>query len=608
MDDWSSSLPIRKPVTNELDFLIRDPQEPLFFYARRIHFSKVAIWELKECHGIDTSVAAPRLNPKFSTLLEADPLDCDSQGGVQMDRRNFLLTSTASMLAAAGNARAAKPIIRADTPLDLAGIAAAMADGHLTSRVLTQRYLDRIETLNRRGPSLGAVIEVNPQALDTASSLDQERRAHGPRGSLHGVPILIKDNIETADRMMTTAGSLALEGWYAPQDAPLVARLRAGGALILGKANLSEWANFRSTHSCSGWSARGGQTRNPYALNRNPSGSSSGSAVTVAADLCAAAIGSETDGSIVSPASVNGIVGLKPTVGLVSRRGIVPISHSQDTAGPLARSVRDAAILLGVMSGPDPGDPASAAVGDRFMADYQQYLNPDGLRGARLGVARKFFEANTPMNAFLDRCIATLRNAGASIVDPADLPMHGAWIAPDLEVLLYEFKNDLNAYLSRLPENLPVHTLAELIRFNEAHAGSEMPLFDQELLRQSDAKGGLDDENYLNARETCLKSTRSNGIDAVLAEHSLDAIVTLTSGPAWLIDPVNGDLDTGGCSSPAAIAGYPHITVPAGLHRGLPIGLSFFGTALSEPTLLRLASGFEHVASPRPLPRFLPSA
>jgi amidase len=524
-----------------------------------------------------------------------------------MDRRNFLLTSTASMLAAAGNTHAAKPIIQADTPLDLAGIAAAMAEGHLTSRALTQRYLDRIETLNRRDSSLGAVIEVNPQALDTASSLDQERRAHGPRGSLHGVPILIKDNIETADRLMTTAGSLALEGWYAPQDAPLVARLRATGALILGKANLSEWANFRSTHSCSGWSARGGQTRNPYALNRNPSGSSSGSAVAVAADLCTAAIGSETDGSIVSPASVNGIVGLKPTVGLVSRRGIVPISHSQDTAGPLARSVRDAAILLGCISGFDPADPASATVGDRFVTNYQQYLNADGLRGARLGIARKFFVDNAPMNAFLDRCIATLRDAGASIVDPADLPMHGAWIAPDLAVLLYEFKTNLNAYLARLPANLPVHTLTELIRFNEAQARREMPLFDQELLRQSDAKGELDTEDYRKARETCLISTRSNGIDAVLAEHRLDAIVTLTSGPAWLIDAVNGDLDTGGCSSPAAIAGYPHITVPAGLHRGLPIGLSFFGAAFSEPTLLRLASGFEHVASPRPLPKFLPS-
>lgn len=482
-----------------------------------------------------------------------------------------------------------------------------MSDGRLTSRALTQGYLDRIEAFDQRGASLHAVIELNPRALETASSLDQERRAKGSRGPLHGVPILVKDNIETADRMMTTAGSLALRGWYAPQDAPLIGRLRAAGAVILGKANLSEWANFRSAHSCSGWSARGGQARNPYALNRAPSGSSSGSAVAVAADLCAAAIGTETDGSIVSPASVNGVVGVKPTVGLVSRRGIVPISHSQDTAGPLARSVRDAAILLGAMSGPDPADSASAAVGNRFVGDYQQYLNPDGLRGARLGIARKFFDDDAPMNAFLDRCIAVLTRAGATVVDPADLPMHGDWVTPSLELLLYEFKSDLNSYLSRLPAALPIHTLGDLIRFNETHATQELSLFDQELFRQSNAKSGLDSAAYRKARETCLTSTRGHGIDAVLAKHRLDAIVTLTSGPAALIDPVNGDMDTGGCSSPAAIAGYPHVSVPAGLHRGLPIGLSFFGAAFSEPTLLRLASGFEHVGPPRPVPRFLPS-
>jgi amidase len=489
--------------------------------------------------------------------------------------------------------------------LTVSDIASAMADGRLTARRLTQTYLDRIAALDRRGPSLGAVIEVNPLALETASALDRERLAHGPRGPLHGVPILIKDNIETADRMMTTAGSWALEGWYPPDDAPLAARLRAAGAVILGKANLSEWANFRSTHSVSGWSGRGGQTRNPFALNRSPSGSSSGSAVGVAADLCAAAVGSETDGSIVSPASINGIVGIKPTVGLVSRRGIVPISHSQDTAGPLARSVRDAAILLSVMAGLDLKDPASAAAGDRFGTDYERFLNPDGLRGARLGIARRFFADNAPLNAFLDRCVALLGQAGAEIVDPADLPMHGDWVAPELEVLLHEFKSDLNAYLARLPPSFPVRTLADLIRFNEAQASRELTVFDQELLRQAAAKGGLDSADYLKARETCLTATRSKGIDAVLAEHRLDALVTLTSGPAWLIDVVNGDYDTGGCSSPAAIAGYPHISVPAGLHRGLPIGLSFFGAAWSEPTLVRLASGFEHVAPPRPTPGYV---
>jgi amidase len=532
---------------------------------------------------------------------------------VEWNRREFLLAAAAPIAAAAiapqaaGAPAGAKPALAADSPLGLAEIAAAMAEGRLTSHRLTETYLQRIDALNRRGPALHAVIEINPQALDIASSLDQERSARGARGPLHGVPILIKDNVETSDRMMTTAGSWALDGWYAPEDAPLIARLRAAGAVVLGKTNMSEWANFRSTHSSSGWSGRGGQTKNPYALDRNPSGSSSGSAVAVAADLCAAAVGSETDGSIVSPASINGIVGLKPTVGLVSRRGIVPISHSQDTAGPLARSVLDAAILLGAMSGSDPEDPASAAAQGRFETDYRRYVGADGLRGARLGIARRFFADSAPMNAFLDRCVSLLGGAGAQIVDPADLPVHGDWMAPDLQVLLYEFKSDLNAYLTRLPADFRVHTLSDVIRFNEAQAARELVVFDQELLRQAQAKGGLDSEEYRKARETCLTATRSNGIDAVLGAHRLDAIVTLTAGPAWLTDKVNGDLDTGGCSSPAAIAGYPHITVPAGLHEGLPIGLSFFGAPWSEPVLIKLASGFEHVASPRPVPRFLAS-
>jgi amidase len=373
--------------------------------------------------------------------------------------------------------------------------------------------------------------------------------------------------------------------------------------VILGKTNLSEWANFRSTHSLSGWSGRGGQCRNPYATDRTPSGSSSGSAVAVSANLCAIAVGTETDGSIVSPASINGIVGLKPTVGLVSRRGIAPISHSQDTAGPLTRTVRDAAVMLGIMAGLDTADAASAAVGDRFQTDYVRYVDPKGLAGARLGIARKFFADNAPLNGFLETCIATLKAAGAVIVDPADLPMHGSTGAPEQEVLLYEFKADLNAYLKRLPPTFPVRSLAALIRFNEAHKETEMPLFDQELLRQAEAKGPLTEKAYKDARATCLKATRSNGIDAVLAQHKLDAMVTLTAGPAWLIDTVNGDSDTGGCSSPAAIAGYPHITVPAGLFRGLPIGLSFFGAAFSEPTLIKLGSGFEAVAHGRTPPR-----
>ncbi len=473
----------------------------------------------------------------------------------------------------------------------------------MTSQQLTQSYLARIDKLDRRGLSLRSVIETNPRALDIASALDAERKARGSRGPLHGVPVLIKDNVETADHMMSTAGSLALAGWYAPKDAPLVERLRAAGAVILGKSNLSEWANFRSTHSLSGWSGRGGQCRNPYATDRTPSGSSSGSAVAVSANLCAIAVGTETDGSIVSPASINGIVGLKPTVGLVSRRGIAPISHSQDTAGPLARSVRDAAVMLGTIAGLDGADAASAAVGDRFQTDYARYVDPKGLNGARVGIARKFFADNAPLNGFLDACIATLKAAGAVVVDPADLPMHGSTAAAEQEVMLYEFKTDLNAYLRRLPPTFPVRSLSALIRFNEAHKDTEMPLFDQELLRQAQAKGPLTEKAYKDARAACLKATRSNGIDSVLAQHKLDAMVTLTSGPAWLIDTVNGDSDTGGCSSPAAIAGYPHITVPAGLFRGLPIGLSFFGAAFSEPTLIKLGSGFEAVAHGRTPPR-----
>ena len=531
-----------------------------------------------------------------------------------MDRREFLAAAAAATTAATAATAATQSTPNASTStaraapdaleeLSLADIAAAFADGRMSSQQLTQSYLTRIDKLDRRGPALSSVLETNPRALEIAAALDAERKAQGARGPLHGVPVLIKDNVETADHMMSTAGSLALAGWYAPKDAPLIERLRAAGAVILGKTNLSEWANFRSTHSLSGWSGRGGQCRNPYATDRTPSGSSSGSAVAVAANLCAIAVGTETDGSIVSPASINGIVGLKPTVGLVSRRGIAPISHSQDTAGPLTRSVRDAAVMLGIMAGLDTADAASAAVGDRFQTDYARYVDPKGLQGARLGIARKFFADNAPLNGFLDTCIATLKAAGAAIVDPADLPMHGSTGAPEQEVLLYEFKTDLNAYLKRLPPTFPVRSLAALIRFNEAHKETEMPLFDQELLRQAETKGPLTEKAYKVARALCLKATRSNGIDAVLAQHKLDAMVSLTAGPAWLIDTVNGDSDSGGCSSPAAIAGYPHITVPAGLFRGLPVGLSFFGTAFSEPTLIKLGSGFEAVAHGRTPPR-----
>lgn len=526
-----------------------------------------------------------------------------------MDRRNFLLTTAASLVAAQANAsRATSPVETNPVPeseLSIQDIAASFAAGNLSSLELTQSYLDRIDRLNRRGPELRAVLEINPQALETAALLDKERHAKRMRGPLHGVPVLLKDNIESADRMMTTAGSLALEGWYAPQDAPLVARLRAAGAVILGKTNLSEWANFRSTHSISGWSGRGGQTRNPYVLDRTPSGSSSGSAVAVAANLCAVAVGTETDGSIVSPASVCGIVGIKPTLGLVSRRGVVPLSHSQDTAGPMSRSVRDAAVMLGILSGLDSGDPASIDVGARFQPDYLRFLSDDGLRGARLGIARKYVPDNAPLQRYFDAIVAQLKQAGAVLVDPADLPDLTATGSAELDVLLYDFKHDIDAYLARLPPHIASRTLADLIRFNDAHADREMIFFDQELFRQAQAKGGLDEAAYAEARAACLRATRTQGIDAVIGEHRLDAIVTLTQGPAGLIDTVGGDSDGGGCSSPAAIAGYPHITVPSGLYRNLPVGLSFFGSAFSEPTLLRLASGFEHVAKARVAPRFL---
>jgi amidase len=534
-----------------------------------------------------------------------------------MRRREFILTSVATLAAspaadaasllAAGSEHSKPQAMDTGEELSLADISAGFADQRLSSKQLTETYLERIARLDRHGPQLRAVIEVNPRAAEIASQLDDERSNGKVRGPLHGIPVLIKDNIETSDHMMSTAGSLALEGWYCPQDAPLIERLRAAGAVILGKANLSEWANFRSTHSISGWSGRGGQCRNPYALDRTPSGSSSGSAVGVSANLCAVAVGTETDGSVVSPASINGVVGIKPTVGLVSRRGIAPISQSQDTAGPMARSVRDAAILLGAMAGLDAADPASMAAGNRFETDYAKYVDLDGLKGARLGIARKFFADNAPLNAYLDRCVEMLKSAGAIIVDPADLPLHGSFGAQEQEVMLYEFKAGVNAYLRRLKITQQVRSLDALIRFNAAHRDREMPLFDQELLLQAQAKGPLTEPDYIKARAACVEATRTKGIDAVLAEHRLDAMVCLTSGPAWLIDSVNGDSDTGGCSSPAAVAGYPHITVPSGLHRGLPIGLSFFGAAFSEGKLIKLASGFEHIAHGRVSPKFAPS-
>jgi len=405
--------------------------------------------------------------------------------------------------------------------------------------------------------------------------------------------------------MATTAGSLALVGAKPPRDSFVVQKVRAAGAVILGKTNLSEWANFRSTHSISGWSGRGGQTRNPYYLDRNPSGSSSGSAVAVSANLCAVAIGTETDGSILSPSSFNGIVGLKPTLGLISRAGIIPIAHSQDTAGPMARTVTDAAILLGAIAGPDARDPVTRAAAGKSPQDYTSFLDPQGLSGARLGVARQFFGSRHDLDTIMEAALTEMKSRGAILIDPANIPTKGKFDDSEFEVLLYEFKADLNAYLATLGPTAPVHSLADLIAFNEHHKDSEMPYFGQEIFRQAEAKGPLTEKSYLDALERNHRLARAEGIDAVLKQHRLDALVAPTTGPAHMTDIVYGDRDTGGSTSPAAVAGYPSITVPAGTVAGLPVGLSFFGAAYSEPVLLRLAFAFEQAARARRIPRFL---
>jgi amidase len=479
-----------------------------------------------------------------------------------------------------------------------------MENAELTAAELSEAFLQRIDEIDRAGPSLRSVIEVNPDAVEIAYELDQERRAQGPRSPLHGVPILIKDNIDSADSMMTTAGSLALEGNIAPRDAFVVEKLRRAGAVLLGKTNLSEWAYFRSTRGCSGWSSRGGQVRNPYALDRNPCGSSSGSGVAVAANLCTAAIGTETDGSIVCPSSTNGIVGIKPTVGLVSRAGIVPIAHSQDTAGPMARTVADAAAVLTALTGYDARDTVTREGVGKEAADYCQFLDPDGLKGARLGVARHYFERHEKADAIINDAIEVLKSLGAIIVDPVDLSSLSLFIEPEFELLLYEFKAGLNEYLADHPR-AKVRNLAEVIAFNKANAEVMMPYFQQELLELAQSKGDLNEEAYLKAKEECLRLSRSEGIDKAVREHQLDAIVAPTNGPTWSIDPIVGDnKKLRGCSSPAAMAGYPHITVPAGYVHGLPIGLSLFSSAYQEGKLIRYAYAFEQATRVRRPPSF----
>lgn len=526
-----------------------------------------------------------------------------------MNRRGFLgCGALAGAGAAAGPALGTAAVAHDVPPFELDEVTLAelqrqMASGERSSEQIAALYLARIAALDRQGPELRSVIETNPDASKVARELDSERRAKGPRGPLHGIPVLLKDNVDTADRTTTTAGSLALEGSTPPRDAHVARRLREAGAVILGKANMSEWANFRSTRSVSGWSARGGQCRNPYALDRNPCGSSSGSAVAVSANLAPLAVGTETDGSIVCPATTCGIVGIKPTVGLVSRAGIIPISHTQDTAGPMARSVADAAALLSALAGADPRDPASAGAAGHAI-DYTRALDAAGLRGARIGVARNMAGFHPDTDRLFEAAIAEMKRAGAEVVDPADVPGIKELGDPEFEVLLYEFKAGLEAYFALLGPTARVRTLAELVAWNEANREREMPFFGQEILLKAQQKGPLTTPAYRAALETCSRLARREGLDAVLSAQRLDALVAPTGAPAWVIDPVSGDHFVGGNSTPAAVAGYPAVSVPMGFVFGLPVGLTFIGPAWSEPVLVRLAFAYEQATRHRRPPRF----
>lgn len=542
-----------------------------------------------------------------------------------IDRRRFLGASaagTASLALAAsgcapsdgaGSAGAGQTSSSEVAPFELdevtvAELQASMESGERTARSITELYLGRIEELDRQGPALRAIIETNPDALAIAEELDRERAAGNVRGPLHGIPVAIKDNIDTHDGMTTTAGSLALEGSIPAQDAFIAAQLKAAGAIVLAKANMSEWAYFRGERASSGWSARGGQCRMPYALNRNPCGSSSGSGVAASANLAALTIGTETGGSIMCPSSTNGVVGIKPTVGLWSRSGIIPISHSQDTAGPMTRTVRDAAVLLGPLTGVDPRDEATAASEGNSYTDYTQFLDTDGLRGARIGVARSFSGFDPRIMDLFDDAVDAMRAQGAVLVDPANLDA-SAWNDPlSLVLLEYEFKADLNAYLASLGPDAPVKSLEEVIAFNIANADREMPYFGQQRMTSSQARGPLTDPEYLNAKETIQRANREDGIDRLMDEHNLDAIIAPTRDLSWPTDHIKGDrLDGGSSAGPAAIAGYPDISVPMGFVSGLPVGVSFFGRAWSEPVLLRIAYAYEQATQHRRAPGFAPT-
>jgi len=514
-----------------------------------------------------------------------------------LDRRSFL--QYAAGAAAATTLRPAPATVpRAPQAFALeeatiASLHEGLRAGRYTTRSLCEAYLARIEAIDRSGPTLKAVLETNPDALAIADRLDAERKARRALGPLHGIPVLIKDNIATADRMMTTAGSLALAGVTPPRDSVVAERLRAAGAVILGKTNLSEWANFRGNQSSSGWSGRGGQTKNPYALDRNPCGSSSGTGAAIAASLAAVGVGTETDGSIVCPSSACSLVGVKPTLGLIGGAGIIPIAHSQDTAGPMCRTVTDAAILLGALAG----------------KDYAASLDPNGLKGARIGVARKkCFGYSPEADALVEAAIDVLRRQGAIIVDPADIPHMGEYDDSEFAVLLYEFKTDLNAYLAAWAPRSPIHTLADLIAFNEANKTKELPYFGQEILIQAQEKGPLTDQAYIDALEKDRRLSRTEGLDVVFAQNTLDAIIAPTGSPPWPTDLVNGDHFLGASSTPAAVAGYPSVSVPVGYSFGLPVGMSFIGRASSEAMLLKLAYAYEQAAQPRRAPRFLATA
>ncbi len=486
---------------------------------------------------------------------------------------------------------------------------AAMTSGQLTAKRLAEMYLERISDIDKHGPSINSVLQLNPDALAIAEALDHERKTKGPRGPLHGIPMLLKDNIATADHMQTTAGSLALVGSKVPRDAFVAHKLRKAGVVLLGKTNLSEWANFRSTSSSSGWSGRGGQTLNPYVLDRSPCGSSSGSAVAAAANLVAATLGTETDGSILCPSSLNAVVGIKPTVGLTSRAGVIPIAHSQDTIGPICRTVADAAAVLGAMTGVDPRDPATSASAGKFYTDYTKFLDPNGLRGARIGVAREVYFGYSPKaDAIANAAIARMKELGAVIIDPANIPtaQQMASSTSETTVLLYEFKADLNKYLAELLSS-PVHTLADIIAFNNAHAKQELKYFGQELFLKAEATTSLKDPTYIKALAQDHLLSRQQGIDAVMDEYKLDALVMPSDSPAWCIDLIDGDHFLGGSSHPAALAGYPAINVPAGFSFELPVGITFMGRAFSEPTLIKLAYAFEQGTKARHKPKYLPT-